>query len=332
MKSLKLIFLSLLLYGMYEPALAEVDKIQFKGFVQTWYSIGLQDTLNDYASGYTLRRVRLKALGNISQNINWYCHYGWDKQAPSLIDVAVNIKLSKYLKIKIGQFVAPGAKSGALTSSSKLDFVERSMIAQKWSSNTALKGYRTSGVQFAGKIVKDKILWTFMIANSHSSRLFSPTVKKYNMRGYKTPAIFGRLEAKPKKCLETGIFITYWKNSDTDDKITSYGGNIFLRKDKIQLKSEYIAGTTETGTDYSGLITMLGYKINKFEPVIRHDIYSPADGKTDKYGVKNYSNITLGVNFYYHKKMKFQANYILRQENKSEIDNNLFYINAQFSI
>ncbi len=333
MKYLKLVLLVVLIFGLSEFVQAEIGDVKFNGLVQTWYSIGQQDTLDSYASDYTLRRIRLKASGSLSENVDWYCQYYWDKQLTGLIDAAMVVKFSKVVNLKIGQFVAPGAKSHALTSSGKLDFIERSAVVQKWAGNVKLTGGRNVGFQLFGKFMKNKISYAVMVANSHATTLYTPSLKSYNIRGaYKSPAFFGRLEAKPRKCLATGVFLTHWKNSDTDDKILSYGANIFFTKDKIKVKTEYIAGTTEAGIDYSGLMTMFGYRVNKFEPAIRYDIFAPANGDADKYGVENYSNITLGLNFYYQKKVKFQANYVLKQEDTSSIDNNLFYINAQFSI
>ena len=293
MKYLKLVLLVVLVFGFYELVQAEIGDVKFNGLVQTWYSVGQQDTLDSYASDYTVKRIRLKASGSLSENVDWYCQYLWDKHGTGLVDAAMVLKFSKVLNMKI----------------------------------------RNVGFQLFGKFLKDKMSYAVMLANSHATTLFTPSIKSYNNRGaYKTPAFFGRLEAKPRKCLATGVFLTHWKNSDTDDKISSYGANIFFTKDKIKIKTEYITGTTEAGADYSGLMTMFGYKVNKLEPVVRYDLFTPNNGDADNSGVENYTNITLGLNFYYQKKVKFQANYILKQEDTSGVDNNLFYVNAQFSI
>lgn len=156
--------------------------------------------------------------------------------------------------------------------------------------------------------------------------------KKIETKGYKTPALFSRVEFSPKKCLSTGAFVTHWQNLETDDKILSYGGNLFFVKNNIKFKTEYIGGVTEEGDYYSGLYLVGGYKLDKLEPVVRFDMYSPNGGDADSKGVKNYSNISLGLNFYYLKKVKFQGNYILRQEDGTELDNNLIYVNAQYSL
>jgi len=61
------------------------------------------------------------------------------------------------------------------------------------------------------------------------------------------------------------------------------------------------------------MLITIGYKITKFEPIIGYDLYIPDNGNPDKYNVKEYNNISLGVNYYHSKKIKIQANYILRK-------------------
>src|SRR6056297_1937017 len=118
LRSVRKLFLVLMVgFLMINLQLNAQPTVNFKGLLHNWYSY------TGEGSGFNIRRVRLKAYGKLDEKINWYAQYRWDKQDPSLLDVALSYEFNQYFSLKAGQFVAPGSKYGALTSASKLTFV-----------------------------------------------------------------------------------------------------------------------------------------------------------------------------------------------------------------
>lgn len=314
--------------------------IKFKGLVQTWFSAAQQDSEVDSGYGFTLRRVRFKPYGAFSKTIKWGFQVGWDKQNASIFDAYLEFIMSPQLKLKVGQFAAPGTVSGALTSSGALDFVERPAVSQRWGGNAGLYGYRGMGVQAHGDLMDGKLYYAVMIANPKTTGLFTPGIKSNDYQHDNNGVmLWGRLESKPVKGLRIGAFYGGGKEKDTDYVRSSYGAHIFYVKGGINFKVEYIAG--EFGYDgaetkYSGYYTLLGYKKGKWEPIVRYDVYKPIDGDPNGFGVESYNNITVGVNYFLNKKVKLQANYVIRDETMvagvAKIKNNLFYICWQYGL
>jgi hypothetical protein len=313
-------------------------EVNFKGLVQSWFSYAPQDGSDDDGYGFTLRRVRFKPYGKLTDKISWTLQVGWDKQQAALIDAFIDYKFSQQFMIRVGQFSAPGTVSGSLTSSGKLDLVERAMVSQKWGGHSGLSGYRGFGIQAHGNLANGKFYYAFMLANPRTSSLFTPGLKSstyaHDENGI---SAWARIEAKPIKGLRMGAF--FGSSKDDDDYITnSYGAHLFYAKKGINFKAEYIGGKygfEDLETKYNGFYTLLGYKIEKIEPLIRFDTYSPNDGMGDGAGVERYNNISLGVNYFHSKFVKFQVNYVIRNEamanDLEKLDNNLFYICFQYT-
>jgi hypothetical protein len=339
MKRLTLVLVLIFLVMLVTPGNVRGEAIKFKAAVQTWLSHAEQDAEEGSGYGFTLRRVRLKPYGSLSKKLKWTLQLAWDKQTPKLIEVYFDYLHTKSFKLRIGQFTAPGAKSGTLTSSFKLDFLERAMVTQKWPGYSGLSSYRAIGIQVHGDIMNDKLYYAFMLANPNTGELFSPTIKSTDYSHDNNGIMFwGRLESALAKGLKLGAFFGNGKETDTDYKRTTYGAHLYYVNKGINFKVEYIAGEyglENAETKYNGYFAVLGYKTGKFEPIARYDCYSPNDGDPDGAGVEKYNNITVGVNYYHNKNIKFQANYVYRDETMTagldKIKNNLFYVCFQYT-
>jgi hypothetical protein len=313
-------------------------EVKFKGFFQGWFSYAPQEGTDDDGLGFTLRRIRFKPYGNLGEKVSWTFQVGWDKASPALIDAYLDLNLSKQFMLRVGRFTVPGTVSSSLTSSSKLDLIERAMVTQQWSGNSGLSGYRGIGVQVHGNLANGKLYYAVMLANPRTGSLFNPSIKspvyEHENNGIST---WARLEAKPVKGLRIGAF--YGSSKDDDDYVTnSYGAHVFYTKSGINFKAEYIAGKygfEDMESKYNGFYAVLGYKFNKVEPIVRYDFYTPKEDFTDGAGVEKYNNISVGLTYFYSKHIKFQLNYIIRSEimtsGLEELDNNLFYMCVQYT-
>jgi phosphate-selective porin len=315
-------------------------ELKFSGFLQAWFSYARQDTQdNDAGYGFTLRRVRFKPYGTFSKKIEWTIQFGWDKFSAQLIDAYIDFNLSKELGFRVGHFTVPGAMSSTLTSSHKLDMLERPQITENWGSNSGLQQFRALGVQANGKLADGKLYYAVMFANAKGSSIFTPSIKSADYTpqnyGYMT---WARVETFFLKGLRIGAFLGDGKEIDTEIKRSSYGGHFYYIDKGINFKAEYIAGKFGIGgaeTKYNGVYAQLGCKIKKLEPIVRYDIYTPNDGNPDGDGVEKYNNFTLGINYFHDENIKFQVNYVFRDESMtgglSKIKNNLFYVCLQFT-
>jgi phosphate-selective porin len=332
-RRLAVIFVFIFFISIFSVLAAE---IKFGGYIHAWFSYGDLDNDGSGAYGFTLRRVRLKPYGSLSKSIKWGLQVGWDKQTASLIEIYLDFDLSKAFKIKIGQFPVPGAISGTLTSTTRLDFIERAAVTDHWGENSALLRHRGVGLQVYGNLFNEKLYYAVMIANPRTSSLFSPGIKS---PGYSHEdngvTLWGRVEAALMKGFKIGAFYSEGKTTDTDSDYIrdSYGAHLFYSKDPVNFKIEYIAGgygIEGEETRYNGMYTVLGYKIGKLEPIVRYGLYTPNNGHPDNIGVETYKNLTLGMNYYPGSKLKFQVNYVSKNEKGIKLTNNLFYINLQF--
>jgi hypothetical protein len=190
------------------------------------------------------------------------------------------------------------------------------------------------GIQVHGNLFNNKLDYAVMMANPNTSTLFSPGIKSpdysHENNGF---ALWGRVEAKLIKGFKIGAFTSRGKTTYSNYKRNSSGAHLFYIKDAINFKVEYIAG--EYGMDgaetkYNGMYIVLGCKIAKFEPMVRYGLYVPNDAYPDSIGVEKYKDITLGINYYYSKKIKFQVNHVSRSGEGIQLKNNLFYINLQY--
>lgn len=317
--------------------------IHFKGFTQMYFSYAEANGDGDSPYGFTLRRLRFKPYGQFSENLSWGFQLSYDRQALKLLDVYLQYKISPFFSIKTGQFAVPGSKSGALAdelfSTTKMALIERATITQKWLGYSGLYAYRGFGVQLDGHLLDNKLYYGLMASNPKGNGIFTPSVKMdtytHDENGL---TLWARAEYKPVDGIGIGAFVGNGQSS-IGDTITvvrnSYGAHFFMRKNNITLLTEYIAGESgqeDNELNYSGLFFDFAYRLNNFEPAIRFAFYEP-DGGDAVNGIEKNTNYTLGLNYYFNKNVKIQANYILKNEQMAndadELDNNLFYINLQ---
>jgi len=328
---MKRMLLTGLLIASFFMAIPAADEIKFRGFVQTWFSVGPNNTSGDTQYGFQLRRVRLTPYGTLGKKFSWAIALDWDRQKPRLLDAYLDWAIQPAFKLRFGQFPAPGALSGALTPSGALDFLDRAAVADQWGTNSQLSAWRAIGVQVHGDLFKNKFYYALMFGNPRTVELFTPAASSstydYKYNGW---SFWGRLEVKPVDGLRIGGFYGSAAEKLDDVERSSYGASIYYAKKPLNLKAEYISGKN-TGVGYNGAFVSAGIRSGKIEPMVRWDTYSPKDGVADAAGVTRYNNYTLGLNYYTTDKVKFQVNYVLRKEQGTELKNNLFYICFQYS-
>ena len=325
-KNVKSLFTAILVILFMSVSLQAAEQINWGGFAQTWFSY------NNNGQGYNIRRVMLKASGNINSNFTWYTQYGWNQQNPGLMDAAIKYKYNNLLQLKAGRFGVPGTIFGALTSSSKLTFVERPMIVKKWNGFNGYTGFRSVGLQLSGQA--SNLKYKGMVSNDQASKLYKPGITDTTYPDSDNLKFTGRLEYGLEN-IEAGIFAS--APIVKDPVLNSYGIDVAYDKQPLKLSTGYIQGEREikdVDITYSGFISHLSWQFDKFQPTFRYDLYNPSVAEHEDIDVDLHHNFTLGLNYYYSNNIKIQANYLLREEKMFEdsdkYDNNLFYINLQY--
>lgn len=315
-------------------------EINFGGLVQTWFSYTDNDGSGDSPYGFGIKRLEFSPFGSINEKINWGFMVGWDNNAVRLFDAFLDFQISKQFKLKIGRFSVPGTVSASLSPSGDLDLIERAAITMHWAGNNTLAGERSLGIQAYGDLADGKLYYALMIANNGNlSDNFTPSIKSASHE-YQNAGLYlwGRLEAKLIDGLRIGTFLGNGNDNESELKRTSYGAHLFYLKNSINFKAEYIAGKNDISgiykLKYNGMYFVIGYRIDKIEPVIRYDFVEPNNGNADEFGVEKYNNISLGINYNYSKRVRFQLNYIIKNERMAQgfdkLNNNIFYVNVQY--
>lgn len=305
-------------------------EVNFKGLVQNWFSFE-ENSVDETGtfSGFANRRIRLAPFGKLGENITWGVQFAFDKfSTPSVLDVYMNYSFSDQFNLKVGKFAPPGAIGAALTSSGKLDLLERAPVIMAWNANSGLHGYRAFGVQLNGKIMEGKLYYAVMIANALTAgHNWIPNAKAITVNEHNGMGFWGRLEAYPFRGMRVGGFYGKSNEKDTNEielDRSSYGAHIFYVKNKFNLKFEYIAGETNS-IKYNGMYLVAGFRISRIEPILGYSYYIPVeDGE-------KFTNMTVGVNIFYKKNIKFQINYVIRDEENIIYKNNIFYANFQYT-
>ncbi len=322
---------ALLILLIFMASTSLIADINFNGYVQNWFSISTDNVTEneDMIYGFSNRRIRLASFGKLGEKLGWKVFFSFDKFSPDVVEAFLTYSVSNSINFSIGKLSAPGAASGSITSSEKLDFIERAPVTKLWGSRNALSGYRAVGFEMSGRFLTNRIFYSIMIANAATDKNnWMPSIKSRNsFNNHNGLAFWGRLEAYPVSGLKIGGFYGSGTESNTEGvslKRGSSGAHIFYVKNNFNFKVEYISGEI-TGVKYNGMYVLSGFKTGKFEPLLRYDYYTPISGG------EKFTDYTIGLNYNPFKRVKLQANYIIRKESEKLINNNIFYMNFQFS-
>jgi len=329
-----------MLLGIFMVGGVGAADFKMRGLAQAWISYA--DVTNEYGYelGFNIKRLRINPYGDFGKHWEWGVEVGWDEGQARLIDAWLCFRINDSIALRIGQFAVPGARSGGLTWSGDLDFVERAAVTSKWNDYSRMLNFRSMGVQVEGRMMKGRVRYALMVANPRTLQVFSPSIKDpfiYNTSNYGFAA-WGRIEVAPVKGLDFGAFYGYASEDDTRISRNSYGAHLYYLAPPWKFKVEFIGGENQIPagtTPYDGVYAVLGYRLGRrVEALVRYGFYSPIADTVNMDGVKKFNNITLGVNIQAHEHVKVQANYMIRDEIMAEgfddYQNNAFYLSCQY--
>lgn len=345
-KTLKNVLLLILLFfcihNLRGQANQKKNKINYGAMSQMHFSYAQSDS-NITPYGFRLRRLDVKFWQNTTEKINWGLLLGFGDFRFQILELDINYKIKDFAQIRVGQFAPPAARSGApvdnLFKVPTMTFIERAPISQQWSSKMNLHAYRTFGLQLHGKVINNKLYYAFMVGNPKGSSFFNASSKNtIHVNDENGISLWGRIEYEFMESFVAGAFYNTAQSNDgfIDIIRESMGTHVLLRKKNWTIMTEYISGRQHDTieTKFNGYFFDLAYRINKFEPAIRFDYFTPYKNKHDSYFVNTYTNYTIGINYYATNKIRLQLNYIFKTEQLEpqydQINNNLAYLNFQF--
>lgn len=242
----------------------------------------------------------------------------------SILQDFVLTLMSDYADVSVGQFKIPVSYEGS-GSSSKLLFPERAVVSR------AFGDARDLGIKIEKKLGKHFYYQAAVFNGEGQSKLDTNKQKD----------IAGRIEVYPIDGITVGVVgysgITHRDESPTKDRLEA---DFKLDLAHVLVQAEYIHGWTGATGDPSkprlegaGVYAVLGYTIDKFQPVFRIGHYDPdvtqdLQGKPGEHtNLPTGDEVTtyeLGLNYYLlNDNAKFQAawsKYVYKNEpNRGEV-------------
>jgi len=225
--------------------------------------------------------------------------------------------MSDYADVSVGQFKIPVSYEG-YNSASRLLFPERSVVAR------AYGDVRDMGIRIDKKLGKHFYYQASLFNGEGQNKLDTNKQKD----------LAGRIEVYPIEGITVGVVgytgISHRDSSPTKDRLEA---DFKLELANVLLQAEYIhgwdgaTGQTTARREGAGVYAVLGYKIDKFQPLFRIGHYDPdvtqdLQGKAGEHtNLPTGDEVTtyeLGLNYYLlGDNAKFQAawsKYVYKQE------------------
>jgi phosphate-selective porin OprO/OprP len=301
--------------------------LQISGLIQTEYE-GFQQT--GVNNTFLLHRARLDVKGDINDNWN-YEVYTEFAGTTKLLDAYTTYKIADYLKFTAGQFKVPFSLE-SLIQDSQLDFIDRSQVVN------ALAGRATDVIgNQNGRDIGIQVNGSF--AKVDDRYLFDYTLGVFNGAGYDVTTdnnnhkdIAGRFTVHPVNNLSiSGDFYNGVDNFGTPAKNQKRNRGGFDARYVIgglAIQAEYDKGTDAT-IKRDGWYGQATYFVvpKRLQLAAKYDTYDPNEVtlnvRTNYY--------TGGINYFFNNWARLTIDYVDRQEEVTQIKNNIFEAQLQLT-
>ncbi len=278
-------------------------------------------------NGFTLSNMRLRLLGNLDENFNYFFQASFIV-SPLLLDASIGYKFSDAFRLNAGQFKAPFSKE-FLTYAANIDFVNRARAT------ALLSPRRDIGLELSGKFASNLIEYKAGIFNGNGPN---------NVFNDNNSFLYvARIAASPhtdNNRYEFGLNAGYSNNSNQgvltksfNGKKTFLGGDIRAEIHNFLFSTEIVMNkldgkidSLESNKEPYGYHVTLGYK-----PFQKHQFLLRYENLTTDGIIEDSDLYILGYNFWPTSATEIQFNYIINSEN-TDFKNHLYLINFQISI
>lgn len=309
-----------------DKILAQMPKIS--GYVQTGYNWG--DDNGDNRSSFQMKRMRLFIDKKISPMFDFRAQFEvfsgstdggeYKKKVMTVMDAFVTAHVHKSLHIRAGQFYLPLGFENYDISPSTLEVVDFSninlrMVCRNAVNTPNLIDYgRDIGILAYGNLFENKEKgFNYLTYDVSLTNGYLPTLNDDN----KSKDFVGRLTFRPIGKLR--IMGSYgWSESQglnqerNPEKYLQMNrvitGAWYYDPNGLTLRGEYgFQRSKDAGVREMGAYVLAGYKVNKFLPVARWEMYRD---KENLASTVNKDNILVGCTYEVTNNVKFQFTYI----------------------
>ena len=323
-----------------DPATTDASSpqsVKVFGYIQPQFDYNFDG--NDNENTFKFKRARIGFRGTVHSDFSYYFMLeaspfigGEDDQEDAyLMDAFVSYTKYNWAKISVGTFKQPFSLEVA-TPCHGLTTIERSMVADQ-----IVAPQRDFGLMVLGGNKYTKLNYWFAIMNGRGLKITDNNTKK---------DIIARATYKVTDFLTIGGSYRYGHpmTADVDEERNSYGGEFLVELDKLKVQGEFIhdEGAYQLGTgggcgvepiNLNGLTSegayiMASYDLTeKVEPVFKYEYFDPnVDLKNN---IDYQERMTLGLNYFFNDKVRFQLNYLANIETVVNVDNDVLLAQIQ---
>jgi len=266
--------------------------LDWSNYIQAQFTHTTKNT-----DSFGIRRARLKLKGEISDLILFQLQVD-PLKSPILLDAQINMRFSPYANLRFGQFKVPFSLEN-LTSSSSLDFINRSLVVEKLCPGRDIGASgRDIGISIYGDAAKIK--YSFGIFNGSG-------INRLDNNDYKD--LSGRLVYSPFDSLSVGF--SYYRGKYNGTEVQSpvkrnrKGLEFEFIRERFSFKSEFIMAQ-DNELERQGFYAQGAYSLkpNEVEILIRYDSF---DNNQNQQG-ECHKIIHLGWNWQITTNSKLQFN------------------------
>ncbi len=283
------------------------------GYIQPQFDYNL--TEGDQENTFRFKRARIGVRGKIYDDFSYYFMLETSPFIGSsgdayLMDAFISYTKYNWAKISVGSFKQPFSLEVA-TPCHSLTTIDRAIVADQ-----LVAPQRDFGIMVLGGNKYTKFnYWAALMNGTGLGKADGNTKKDF----------VGRATYKLTDFLTIGgsFRFGYPIPNNNDDDRTTLGGEFLVKLDKLSLQGEYIydegayflgsgggCGATPValGEKRDGAYMMAAYNVDeKFQPVFKYEFFDPdLDNKDDG---SYQERMTLGVNYFFNDKVRFQLNY-----------------------
>lgn len=303
------------------------------GYIQPQYDYNFTD--GDQENTFKFKRARIGARGTFYEDFSYYfmletSPFISDDQEAYLMDAFITYKADNWARISVGSYKQPFSLEVA-TPCHALTTIERSVVADQ-----LVSPQRDFGIGVFGGNKYTKLNYAVALMNGRGLKVKDDNTKK---------DIIGRATYKVTDFLTVGGSFRFGypiPNNNEDDR-TTLGGEFLVELDKLSVQGEYIydegayylgasggcgAAPVPLGEKRDGAYMMASYKVNeKVQPVLKYEFFDPdLDLKDD--GTYQ-ERMTLGVNYFFNDKVRFQLNYLANIQTVVNVDDDALLAQMQ---
>ena len=322
-KVLTIFFVTLILSFTFSAFAQEVavknGSMKITGLLQTRFSHFWKEGAVDT---FSLRRAEIGFPGKLNKDISYNIRLGIDGgHSWPLREANITVNYIPKVELTMGQFKPPFGLE-VLTSSAKLDFINKSMSTKQCKCKPV---ERDIGVQ--AKVNIEYVTCSVALVNGTGGNVFADDNDSKDL--------VGRVQLKPPvEGLSIGVDGYLGKKGEAEVDRNRYGVDLSYTKEPYMAKAELLGAKNDTVNSLgfygqAGYTVMLGkdMPIKKIQPVVRFERW---DGNTDKEEDASII-VTAGVNIFFDgHATKLQINYVLVREEDTQVDNDELL--AQFQV